>query len=160
MHLSIVSWTQHTSIWRLVRVTTTSLERPRIVPTFRLPTLNFKSVVHDRWMTIWWCSGLTSALPCTEPSSGNPAPFTQLCIISVWAIIINKMFGASFYSCMPLLTLTIQELWMAVLKMLLFNSYLHQFLSVFALKLCNTMISNSKVCSIKDVNFIWNHVQC
>ena len=62
----LTSYTQHTSILRLVSTSTTSPERPRIVPTFQLRNLN---LVLDRKMTFGQCSSLTPLLPCARPLS-------------------------------------------------------------------------------------------
>ena len=68
MHLSILFSVDNTHQC-LAIASTTSPTRFFIVAKFKLPNMNFcsVSVVSDRWVTIWRCSVLTSALPYTGP---------------------------------------------------------------------------------------------
>ena len=74
------SWCTSPSYFLLGNASATFPSQPLMVPTFKLPNLNFFSVlvVPDHWMTIWQCSWLTSALAWVGPSSVTLGLLTHL----------------------------------------------------------------------------------
>ena len=86
--LHLISCTQHTSTFHLDNALTTLPAHPLIVPTFKLPNLNFSSVsvVPDCRLTIWQCSGLTSALLCAGSSSVTPAHLILEQVLRLYAL--------------------------------------------------------------------------